>query len=226
MISNQMTLLKSDITGDDERNGISIFERNQSNSSWNLSNGQMYANDCFIFEEYMTNTLLSMGYNQLQIDSVLPQIDCEKQVNFIERAIQLLNPMPTAQVLNSEQEEKEAIIRQKTLHFTSIPISSEQLILSNSDLKSIVMDMNEDIGDKIECIICCNYKNEDAFWKNMCQHDGVICTECTFSYFQQNIIDGRVDIFCLHPKCAEFIDEAAILSTIKHDIGLTAKYKQ
>ena len=116
-----MALLKSETKKDDEHNGISIFERNQSAGSWNsnLSNAQMYANDCFIFKEYLTNTLLSMGYNQYEIDSVLLQVDCKEQVNSIEKAIQILNPTPSAPVMYSEQEEKEAIIRQKTLHFTS-----------------------------------------------------------------------------------------------------------
>lgn len=228
----------------------------------------MYATDEQIFTEYVTNTLLTMGFTQHDIKSILPDLTAENKAvngfNAIDRAVELLNN-PTAPEMD-EEEEKEAIIRQKELHFIPKPISSAEIIANNPDLKRIKMQIdksnpklnpnsnlkstsnsdpfsgpnydpnsainltandneyNPTAPETMECIICLDDKSEDEFWKNSCEHPDGVCTECAFTYFRENILNGKVEIFCLYPGCPEFIPEAEILKVIQSDPDLTTKY--
>ena len=51
-------------------------------------------------------------------------------------------------------------------------------------------------------------------------------TDCVFAYFKQNILEGKVEIFCLYPGCPEFIQEEHILKVIENDKDLLKKYKR
>ena len=218
---------KIEIKADEQKNGVSIFEMNQSTGSWmRRSHSFNFVNEQFIFEEYVTNTLLSMGFFPDQIDKVLPDLNHTSTIDAIEQAIGLLTPEASAPVL-AEKEEKEAIIRQKELHFKSKPIPSEQIINNNPDLKKMLQDLDyESNGDTIECIICMENKPIDQFWdSSLCRHNyDIVCLDCVYLYMKQNILEGKVEIFCLYPGCPLFIKEQHILKIIQKDPELVNKY--
>ena len=54
----------------EQKNGVSVLDTNQSAASWNVVNqsaGKIYVNDQFIFQDYVINTLLSMGFNRSKL---------------------------------------------------------------------------------------------------------------------------------------------------------------
>jgi len=220
---------------EEKKNGISIFEINQSSASWsanNINGSKLFGSSDTIFQEYVTNTLLSMGFNQSQIDRVLPElVTGQKAINdmdAIDKAIALINPPASVPPLD-EEEEKEAIIRQRELHFESRPMTPSQICEINPELKTILMEEVEDLdvdADAVECIICREHKPKDAMWQNLCKHYGIVCISCVAKYFRQNILEGKVEICCLYPGCPEFIPEEQILLIIADDYELVTKYKR
>ena len=162
----------------EQKNGVSVLDTNQSAASWNVvhqSSGKIYVNDQFIFQDYVINTLLSMGFPRSLIDKILPELDIEtkNEIQVIEQAICLLT-LETAPDVLTEEEEKEAIIRQKELHLFSKPNLS-QIINNNPDLREI-LDTNSDKSEsKIECIICMENVSKEKIWKNVCKHYDIVC---------------------------------------------------
>lgn len=178
----------------DHKNGVSIYDINQSAASWNISRSKLYENnDEFVFTEYVTSTLLSMGFQQFEIDSILPQLDInsKNEIHAIEKAIALLTPQPSASHILDEDEHKQAIIRQKELHLNSKPIPSEQIINNNPDLKSMLESNSDSSNGEFECIICMENVSKDQIWKNVCKHYDIVCQ----SYVLYKLCDSCVNIY-------------------------------
>ena len=53
-----------------------------------------------------------------------------------------------------------------------------------------------------------------------------ICIDCAFSYFKTNILDGRVELFCLYPGCDKFVDDSDVLRVIQKEKNLVSKFKR
>ena len=184
----------------EQKNGLSVLDTNQSAASWNVINPSKG-------KQYVIHTLLSMGFNQLQINKVLPELNIETQndAQAIEQSIGLIlnNQSELSQIQDvlSEEEEKEAIIRQKELHLFSKPISSEQIINNNPNLK-LLLDINSDKSDrKLECIICMEEYSDDVIPRFLkCGHS--FCEICLKEILKsEKITNGGKKINC--PKCKE-----------------------